>query len=103
MIQIPADAIQIMILLSEPIYDKWRAPINDPFYSVEFSIYYNGGEIDNATENLSDDGSCWHTFHDLTERNLVDPHDFLVTVTLLKDAVATSLKGYLNIPFGVEA
>jgi len=91
------------ITIRVDIYDKWRAPINDPSYSAEFSIYYNELEIASAIENLSDDGSCWHTFHDLTERNLVDPHDFLVTVTLLKDVIATNLKGYLTIPFGIEA
>ena len=91
------------IAIRADVYDEWRAPINDSEYSVEFSIYYNEVEIANAVENLSDDGSCWHVFHDLTERNLVDPHDFLVTATLLRSAVATNLKGYLNIPFGVES
>lgn len=91
------------IAIRADVYDEWRAPINDSEYSVEFSIYYNEVEIANAVENLSDDGSCWHVFHDLTERNLVDPHDFLVTATLLRSAVATNLKGYLNIPFGIEA
>jgi len=83
------------------VFDSHGAPISGDIWDVYFDLEYNESGIADATEVLSCDGSCYHTFEEVANLPARSPKDFVMRANVRKNLINTDVSGELTIPLGI--